>query len=186
VTTGFLLITMSDPNPPSTPDSLSSLPEVRTRHKPDEIVRKLDGHARKGRLAGFSPRNHDALFSADAFAAPFDHELLARATFDGTHTVLRFQVRMLPKMPVIMIVILVLTIWPGVWVTESMLSTYFQWYRLDIWWTCAWYIPMTLGPLPWLWKKWVVGSKREALEHALEVIASIRECLTPPSSDGHG
>lgn len=160
-------------NPPPPGPSDAALRSVDVAISPPEIIRVLDARALKGKLPGFTTRSDGPLFSTAAFASPFDHELLAYGAAEAGKTRLTFRLRMLPKLPAIMAVVLVVTLWPGVWVTHSMLATYFDWYRINIWWTCAWYVPMTIGPLPWMWTKWVKGSRRQAEDHAREVIDDI-------------
>jgi hypothetical protein len=49
----------------------------------------------------------------------------------------------------------VLTFFPGLYLTDSMLTTYFEWYRIETWW---WYVPLGLLMIPVLWKQYRVGS----------------------------
>ncbi|MBL8990567.1 MAG: hypothetical protein JNJ48_03195, partial [Phycisphaerae bacterium] len=106
------------------------LPELVAPYGLAEVEGRLDAAARRGRLAGFEtiglthpdPVGQD-VFEASAFGAPFDGVLIAtceQVLPDGG-TVLSFRAHMKPLMPWVVAVVLVLTVWPGVVVTESML-----------------------------------------------------------------
>jgi hypothetical protein len=66
----------------------------------------------------------------------------------------------------------VVSIWPGVWFTDSMLSTYFDWYPRSQWFTYAWYIPLSLLGIPAMWKFFKHSEKKTHAE-SLEVIKKI-------------
>ncbi len=149
------------------------LPACVTTLTPEGVVARLDALARRGRLAGFGRADAPDLFRADAHSAPFDHDLIARGTPERAGTRLEFRLAMRRRIPALFGGAIVLTIFPGVWLTESMLSTYFSWYRLSIWWTMAWYIPLTVLPLPWALAAMVRRSRRAAREEALAIIARI-------------
>jgi hypothetical protein len=115
---------------------------------------------------------------------PFDYRLVATMTdltepTKGTHIELRL-VR-LRKMPVLFAMILAVTIWPGVWLTDSMLTTYFGWYSswtLSMpWLTYAWYLPITALPIPWMWKRMCQKSATEASISGGEMVESITQAL---------
>src|SRR5689334_1427784 len=99
---------------PGSPDDslfLAGLPCLATGLGREEILRKLDGAARRGRLAGFVARSGEDLFEVEAYSAPFEHVLVARA--DGTEPRLTFRLQTLRKMPLIFAVVVVLSLWPG-------------------------------------------------------------------------
>ncbi len=157
------------------------------------IVAKLDKASRRGRLPGFEPKPEGGLFLVDAWGTPFDYDLIANAEPDETGTLLKFSLRMRRRMPTIHVVILLLTIWPGVWLTDSMLKIWFNWYyaltQKDIfifngfeWFTYGWYLPLCVVPLPWFWRSIMRRSRRTSHESALEMIAKISGELgvTPP------
>ena len=106
----------------------AGLPALTTGLGREEIVRRLDGAARRGKLAGFVARTGEDLFEVEAYSAPFDHVLVARLA-GGPEGRLTFRLRMLRKLPLIYAVVLVLSLWPGLPLTHSMLVTYFSWYR---------------------------------------------------------
>lgn len=155
------------------------LPRVHSPLSADEIVKRLDALARQGKLPGFAKGEGGVLFRTAAFSEPFDRELLARAEpaagaagSGAKGTTLRFSLRVLPRVPLIYAAVIGTTIWPGVWLTDSMLKTYFDWYKVETWW---WYMPVTVLPLLWamprMWRK----CARAAEESAREMIGKIAE-----------
>ncbi|MBS0198305.1 MAG: hypothetical protein JSR77_16250 [Planctomycetes bacterium] len=147
-----------------------SIGGINTPLGDDEILRRLEAAARRGKLAGFNDRDSSCLFSVAAFGDQFDYRLCAHSQAAPGSRRLDFQLRMLLKMPLIMAVVLIITVWPGVWLTDSMLTTYFSWYTIPTW---IWYIPLTVLPIPWMWKRMHGRSKAAATEHAKEQIAKI-------------
>jgi hypothetical protein len=138
------------------------------------VKRRLAVAARRGRLAGFDDRTGPALFSVAAFGDSFDYRLLATAAPANSGCDLTFSLSIVPKAPLIFGLVAVLTVWPGGWLTESMLSTYSTWYAgLPSWVTYAWYMPLTVVPLPWMWRKMHRKSRTAALDHAREQIKKI-------------
>src|SRR5262245_24429089 len=142
---------------------------VITDVAPTEVVSRLDQLARRGKLPGFIDRG-GGRFSVEAYGQPFDHELDAAATREGERTVIRFQLRRLRKTPLIYWLIVLLTIWPGVWLTDSMLHAYFSGYHIATW---MWYLPVTILPLPWMWLRAVRRSHAMAQVSAGEAVKKI-------------
>jgi hypothetical protein len=154
----------------------AGLPALTTGLGPEEIVRRLDGAARRGKLAGFVPRSGEDLFEVEAYSAPFDHVLVARLT-GGPEARLAFRLRVLPKLPLIYAVVLVLTLWPGLPLTHSMLVTYFSWYRWGAGVTAAWYVPLSVLPVLWWLPRAVRKSRAEAARAAKEQVLRLAELL---------
>lgn len=128
--------------------------EIRTVLSPAVVLERLDEAARRGRMPGFHAEPGG--FRIRVFGEAFERELDASVTADGEGSVLKLRLRLRPLMPIVFALIGVTTVWPGVWLTESMLETYYppaqSWW--PIWW---WYVPLTVIPLPWaarsLWRK---------------------------------
>lgn len=152
---------------------------VRVTTPMSDIPGTLLALAKRGELPGYGPGRDGVMFETDAHASPFDHRLAARARAEGGGTVLEFRVRMLPRAPWIMGVTLALAAGPGLWLTQSMMETYFEWYRLSLGWTAAWYLGLTLGPIPLMVPGMVRRSRREARAHAEELIGRIVRALGP-------
>jgi hypothetical protein len=139
------------------------LPKVETPLPPEAIVERLAFASRRGRLAGFEAAQGGGLFGVAAFGQPFDRVLIAEVERGDGGSTLEFRSALLKKWPVIFIVVTLFTIWPGVWLTNSLFITYFPSYP---WWgvqTWMWYLPLTVLPLPWMVKS--MWRKSEAAAH---------------------
>lgn len=135
------------------------LPAVRTALSGPELLRKLDALARRGKLAGYEPGKGagETRFSAAAFGAPFDGRLEGRLA--GGRVV--FAARIKPLWPWVFAVVMVLSVWPGVLLAESLVASYFGATAAS--WTWWWYMPLTAPTTPWaIW--WSVKRSR-ALIH---------------------
>lgn len=153
-------------------ETSASTPRVRTRFAPDEIVARLDAAARKGRLPGFRPTSSRALFEVREIGHPFQAELLAHASrLDSeARTELAFELRIRPLLPFIFALMLALSIWPGIYVVDSMLRQYFSWYTIPTWW---WYLPLTVPTSPWAFWSALKKSRAAARAEAAELINKI-------------
>ena len=133
---------------------MAELRDVRTTAAPAEVIDRLETAARRGRMPGFA--RDGAGFRIRVFAEAFERELIATVTPESGGSVVRLRLRLMPMMPLIYAVSAVVTVWPGVWLTESMLHTYYP--PAQEWWPVAWwYLPLTVLPLPWaarsMWRK---------------------------------
>ncbi len=153
------------------------LPEVVADVGEPEVLRRLDRLAREGKLAGFHAGGA-GLFEVAAFGEPFDRRLIATSTTESSRTKLKFRAALGMRMPLIYAGIVGISIWPGVWLTHSMLSTYWGWYgQWPEWVTWAWYMPLTVLPLPLFIPRMVRKSETAAFEHAREQIGKIAGAL---------
>lgn len=146
----------------------------------DEILSRLEALSKKGKLAGFEreagPGGSDARFAAHG--NPFDGLVLVKPGEGGV----AFDLHMPRRMPVIFGVVLVLTVWPGLPITDAFMHT-FLWYErlmgtaewLDTW---VWYLPLTVLPAPFALRSAVRKSRRTAREHAVETVERLRPVLT--------
>lgn len=144
-------------------------PDLATPLESAEVLRRLESLSRRGKLPGFEPGRGGVLFATAAFGEPFDHRLEARAEGAGP-TTLRYSLRMLRRLPLIYTVVIALSIWPGVWLTDSMLRAYFDSYDYKTW---MWYLPITVLPLPPMLVRMVRRSRAAAAEHAAELAERI-------------
>ncbi len=155
----------------------SPLTEVRTPLGPGDALARLSTAARRGRLPDYRQVGETG-FEAEAFATPFTHTLVGELVVgqDGT-TRIRFTLRRPWAMPALFAVVLAITVWPGVLLTDSLLATYWPtyggWTTRMPWLTYAWYLPLTALPLPWAWRACVRRSASMARESARETIAKI-------------
>lgn len=148
-------------------EALAPLPTLKVELSPEQIAEKLDTAARRGKLAGFD-RQGPGLFSVEAFGQPFDHQLIATGEQADGKTTLRFESKMLLKMPVIFAVVLLTTVWPGVYFMDQLIPG--EWGWIPTWW---WYLPMAALPLPWVWRSLLRKSNAVAHASSLEMIEKV-------------
>ncbi|MFO0787728.1 MAG: hypothetical protein U0573_15430 [Phycisphaerales bacterium] len=140
-----------------------------------KINEKMLSLSRAGKLPGYKPAAEG--FHALAYGWVYDFDLVAAFTPQGSGTSVKFALAVRPKMPWIVAAALLLSVFPGVWVTHSMLSIYFSWYPGELWKTCAWYLPVSILPIPWVWKRAMDRSRVAAEESGLELIERIGAAL---------
>jgi len=133
---------------------------VRAPAPPVEAMRRLAAASKRGKLPGFE-RRAETEFRALVYGEPFDREVVGRVRPEGEGSVIALELRLMKKIPAIAIVTVIITIWPGVWLTDSLIQTYFASYPNEFWITAAWYLPITVLPLPWILRK--VWRKSEAV-----------------------
>lgn len=151
----------------------------------DAIVARLDEAARRGKLPGFSDARSGggagaggALFTITDFGSPFESVMVATALRADSDTRLSFEVRVKPLMPAVFAAVLVVTVWPGVWLTDSLLRTYSSWYMsLPDWVTYAWYLPLTAPFCPPAFLAAVRKSRAAAAMEAQELVAKVAALL---------
>lgn len=147
-----------------------ALPTLRTPLTPDQVVERLAGASKRGRLAGFS--RSVGLFSCALFGKPFDRRLVARAQKLPDGTAIRFEAKLLPKLPLIFVVTIVITIYPGVRFMDLLIPSSWGWIP-----TWTWYLPLTVLPLPWMVRSMWRKSEAEAWDHAQEVLEKLAKEL---------
>ena len=167
---------------PSAPDSRQApgiehaLPVIATALPALEILQRLTNASRRGRLAGFEPKPAaGGLFAAAAHGHPFDSLLVG--DHDAAAGRIRFRLVLLRKFPAIFAAILALTIWPGVYCMDELVSQVGLWRPEHPWLTYYWYLPLTVVPIPWIWRSVMVKSRRSAREHAGETIEAIAQAI---------
>ncbi len=147
----------------------NGLPIVESPFPPGEVMDRARQLSKRGKLPGFAAMSATE-FRADAFATPFEHTLSCSIEPSGSGSRLVFRAAMNKRMPWIYALLLIATVWPGVWVTDSMLKTYFSWYTIPTWW---WYLPLSVIPLPWMGRSFMHKSRAPADASAREVITDI-------------
>jgi hypothetical protein len=168
--------TDGDNTPARAPDALRLRAPV---HK-DDAVWTLEVMSRRGRLPGF--RREVGGFAVAAHGTPFDKTLRMRADTDEVTngSVFKAELRLDRRMPTITLVIFVLTVWPGVMLTDSFLYGHFQFYMdwvnagLQTWW---WYVPLTVVSLVMAWFGALKKSEASAGASARETLEKIAEEL---------
>lgn len=169
-------ITTTTPAEPAT-GPIPAPPSVRSPVSPAETMQRLDRASKRGKLAGFEQRGEHG-FRATVYGEPFDREIIGAIQPSDGGSLIDLRLRLLKKMPVMAIALIVVSIWPGVWLTDSMIQTYFAGYPNSFWVTAAWYLPLTVIPLPWMlrsmWRK-SEGIAREELVKTLGKITAATE-----------
>lgn len=139
------------------PDQPAPHPAVITTSLPlPEILARLEKAARRGDLPGFERGGQAisgtaAAFHVDADAVPFEGRLIATASAafnELSGTTLHLHTRLKQRMPWVFFVVLALTAYPGVLLTESMIRTIvpgWAWLWSTVWW---WYFPLSVISIP--------------------------------------
>lgn len=148
-------------------DPAEPLPAVVTTLGPEEVLERLETAAKRGRLPGFVKLGGPGRFSVEVHGHPFEARMTAEALpKPAGGGELRFQVRMDRRMPAIFAVVLVLTVWPGVYFMDQLIPG--EWGFLKTWW---WYLPLTVLPTPWIWRGLM---RRSRVSNRAEAEAAIR------------
>ena len=150
-----------------------ALPSIETALGEGEIVERLGTLSRRGKLPGYEAGGRGGLFSVAAFGTYFDRVLIGEASSREGGTEVRFRTVLPLRLPLAIGLVLALSVWPGVWLTDSMMVTYWGWYGSRVasmpWLTYAWYLPLML-PLPWVFKRALDRSNAAADGSARELI----------------
>lgn len=142
-----------------------------------EVIDRLTAMSKRGKLAGFErekiPEGADAAFAAQG--TPFEGLVLMRV---GEGRV-SFDLHMPRKWAVIFSAVLIVTVWPGLPITEAFLQSFIWYERLTGGWfaTWMWYLPMTVLPAPFMLRSVLVKSRATSMEHARETVARVRAVL---------
>lgn len=155
--------------PPSLP-SLEALPSISCSLPEQEIRARMRALAKRGKLPNHQDGGPGTAFTSDLFGEPVDYTLLARVRAEGASSVIAFGAKIKPRTPAIFWLLTVLTVWPGMWMTDSMIRTYFTSYDFPTW---IWYVPVMVLPLPWMWFRMMKKSKLAAADHATELLERI-------------
>jgi hypothetical protein len=146
------------------------LPRIRTPFSASRIRDAVDQASRRGKIPGISLEQGGDNFKITDFGQPFESILAASVRGNQVTSIIQFRSRLKPLMPVIYAIVLLLSIWPGIWLTDSMLRAYFSWYRIPTWW---WYLPLTVPTSPWM--MWAAVRKSRASGHiaAVDLIGKV-------------
>jgi hypothetical protein len=159
-----------------------TFPPITVACTPATAIARLAAAAKRGKLPGFIAGASEKSCAVEAYGTVFDHQLTLHLEPAGAGTNITFSLKRLPKKPLIFAVVLLLTIWPGWPMTDSMLRTWWGWYdTLPSWTTAAWYLPTTVLPIPFMWQRWSRDSHASALKHSEEQITAITGILQEPA-----
>lgn len=111
------------------------------------------------------------------FGTPFESELIVRLSTQSANAeqpslALTFDRRIKPRVPLIVLVTLIATVWPGVVLTDSLLRTYWTSYDFRTW---MWYLPLTAPFVPLAMRSALKRSRASAEPAADELIARVAE-----------
>ena len=165
----------------TTPDE--PLTRFQTPLSPDDAIAALRTLSKRGKLAGFReperPVGDRRRVVADAHGTPFDADLLIDLEPDDPGTRIEIRSRLRRTMPLIFMGVLVVTIWPGLPLTDAFLLT-FRWYErlvsgpLATW---MWYLPLTALPAPWIMRSSIRKSRASTRTHAEETAERLKDAL---------
>lgn len=147
---------------------------------------RLGSASRRGRLPGFHPHAGAHEFHIRIFGQPFDRRLIGSLRPTPGGSAASFRLVTVKWLPWLFVVIAVFTVWPGVWLTESMLESYYTPSR-DWWWIGWWYIPLTALPLPWAAKSMWRKSQHVAHAETVQTMEKLEAALLAgPRNGGSG
>lgn len=164
------------------------VPEVITKLSPPGVLARLDRQSRRGKLPGFVGEHREGLCAVSAFGEPFDRLLIVKPEPepDG-RTRLRWALKLDLKVPSLLAALLGLSVWPGEPLTDSLLKTYFGFYRAWIdagLMTWMWYLPLSIGGAIWTWRwaqqKSLETTHQSAHEMARKIAEAVAGDLVPP------
>jgi len=154
----------------------AGLPEIETDLSSQEIQSRLLNLSKKGKLPGFDGESADGIASVIAHGIPFDSTMSIHLESGKVS----FQVKLLRLIPTIFAITLIVTVWPGLPLTESFLRS-FQWYDnlmgkigMETW---HWYLPLTILPAPFVMKSSIAKSRKSGHASALETIDKLNAVL---------
>lgn len=136
--------------------------------------------SKRGKLPGYQGDVDEGIAEIAAHGIPFDSKLILTHTDNR----LTFEPKLLKMMPAIFGILLIISIWPGLPLTDVFLKS-FEWYERFVAQTGVktwyWYLPLTILPAPFAWKSAIKKSKRTAMESLLESVVKIRKTLEKAS-----
>ena len=155
---------------------------IATPSPPAELLSQLDTAARRGKLPGFHPGPAGAdghLFEITDFGTPFEARLCCQVeTTSAGSRIVPAPPRLKPVLPLVFAAIMILTIWPGSWLTDSMLRSYSDWYSARVWWvTYAWYLPLTVPFAPLALLSAIRKSRAAAASELPDILRRIAEAV---------
>lgn len=165
---------MSTPEPttPAGHAMDAALAPLRVDLDASQVRTRLDALSKRGKLPDY--RSEGSSFRLSAYGNQMDMSLVGTISAAASGSEIRFELQRQWKMIWIYAAITVLTIWPGMALTDSMLSTYFSGYHFQTW---MWYVPIVVLPTPvFAWLE-VKKSERLARVSAAEMIERIRAAL---------
>lgn len=161
-------------NTPAAPEELAPISTALTANEVNARLLKL---SKSGKLPGYEGKPDNALAAVAAHGIPFDSKLYIR--HDSGQ--LSFEVKLIQTMPILFLVMIIVSIWPGLPLTDAFMNS-FQWYErfqsstgVQTWY---WYLPLTVVPAPFMWKSAIAKSNGSAKVSAIEAIEKISKAIS--------
>src|SRR5690606_7289695 len=131
--------------------------------------------------ASASPDSSEPLFTMLAYGTPWDADLIGEVEStegqgENGQTTVRYRLQIRRRMPVIFAALLVLTVEPGRYFMDEFLATFtpsLHGHIPTLWW---WY-PLTIIPIPWLWRRALRKTRKTTAENARERIGQMAEIV---------
>ena len=155
-----------------------AFPDIHSALAPESAAQAVRALSKSGRLPGYRDASPTS-FASTIFGGIYDHTLRATITPAGAPhhaSTVAATISLNRKTPAVVIAATLLTIWPGGWLLHSLLTTYFSAYPRADWVTWAWYLPLCLLSIPFLWKQFK-AARLEARAHALEIHGRLAAAL---------
>lgn len=150
-----------------------NLPVITTSLSPIEAMERLRVASKRGRLPGFEQREAGS-FGVELFGTPWDRLLIGVITAEGSGEGGGSSVRFMRKdkrlVPGIWLAGLVLSVWPGVVLTDALIPASWGWIGTHVW---EWYLPLTIIGNVWTWIWAVRKADATTRASAAESIAAI-------------
>lgn len=158
------------------------LPIIRTPLSAQAVLERMTTASRRGRMPGYealggadAAGGEGDLFLVAAHGKPFDADLIVRyerAGAAGGGGLLNFRLKMHWRLRAIFIALLLLTIWPGAYFMDELVAIYLRGLWRP-WVTYWWYLPITILPLPWIWRGVMKRARASTQNSAREAIAKV-------------
>jgi len=161
----------------NSPAASKQLAPISTALTANEVNARLLKLSKGGKLPGYEGNPDHALAAVAAHGTPFDSKLYIH--HDSGQ--LSFEIKLMQTMPIVFLVVIIVSIWPGLPLTDAFLNS-FLWYErfqsntgVQTWY---WYLPLTVLPAPFMWKSAIAKSKASAKESAAEAIEKISKAIS--------
>lgn len=161
---------------------LKAIPAIHSPYSPAELFARLDRLAVNGKLPGYEPID-EATFRVTLFGNPFDRRLIASIKSGASApeaggcacqgSTIEFRTSLRSKAPVVLIVSVLVSIWPGVRLMDALIPARWGW-----WPTWMWYLPLVIVPLPIftirLWRKSQLAAEDHLREQYERIAAAVQ------------
>lgn len=120
-------------------------------------------------MPGFEQRD-PVTFRVELFGSPWDAMLIGVIGAEGEGSKVRLVHKDKRVVPAVWIAALLLSVWPGVLLTDALIPASWGWIGTHVW---AWYLPLTIIGNAWTWIWAVRKADATTRASAAESIAAI-------------